>query len=282
MIDNKTQLNLVIGYPLLHSQSPILHNCAYHWLNCNAVMLAQPIQNLHALIQALQTLSVGLCAVTMPFKKDILGYCDHWSEEVKSLKAANTIINRSGKLYAYNTDLDGIAFALRNISLSNRNVLILGAGGASQALAYYLVKQQANLFWFNRTEANAQALIDLFGGKLLKTTDCHELKDFRFDLIVNTTPLGMFPHVENSPLTNYQFTHQQVIFDMVYNPRETLLIKQAQAQGAQCISGIDMFVGQGLKQIELWLEQTIDFNVIVDVVKPMLEIDQLKKIGGGK
>ncbi len=258
---------MVIGYPLAHTQSPILHNTVYNILKCNAVMLAHATDNLALTMQALKTLSTGLVAVTMPFKKDILPYLDNISIEVKELKAANTIIQRDGKLFGYNTDIDGVAYALRHVSLSNKNVLILGAGGAAHAAAYHLKKNQANLLWLNRTPQHAHALIKIFGGSLV---DSNQINDLPIALIINTTPLGMFPDIRHTPLANYRFRSDQIIFDMVYNPSETLLLKKAKSQGAVCASGLDMFIGQGLKQIELWLNKTISTAELIDVIKSEL------------
>ncbi len=273
MIDNKTQLNLVIGYPLAHTQSPLLHNSVYHFLNCNAVMLSHSTICLASTMQALKTLSTGLIAVTMPYKGDILKYIDDMSIEVRELTVANTIINRDGNLHAYNTDIDGIAYALRNVNVFNKNVLIIGAGGASHAAAYYLKKNNANLFWMNRTPQHAGSLIEIFGGSLISNSHINELA---IDIIINTTPLGMLPNINTTPLLNYSFNSKQIIFDMVYNPIDTLLIRNASSCGATCISGIDMFIGQGLKQIELWQNKSIVTTDLINLIKSELIKSQSK------
>jgi shikimate dehydrogenase len=259
---------MVIGYPLEHTQSPILHNTMYHLLNCNAVMLAHHCNDLVSAIQAIKTLSVGLVAVTMPFKEDILPLLDDISAEAKKIKSVNTVIGQQGKLMGYNTDVDGIAFALRHVMLAHKTVLIIGAGGASRAAAHYLNQCGAHILWLNRTARHVVPLIELFGGKLV---NAEQLDDLPMDAIINTTPLGMLPNVDVSPLPHYQFNRSQIIFDMVYNPRETRLIKDAKSQGAQCISGLAMFIGQGLKQIELWLNKSIVTPAMVDVVKAKLD-----------
>lgn len=271
MINNKTQLNMVIGYPLAHTQSPTLHNTVYNLLGCNAVMLAHATENIASTMLALNILSAGLIAITMPFKEEILPYLDQISIEVRELKAANTIIQRNGKLSGYNTDIDGVAYALRHVSLANKNALIIGAGGASHAAAYYLKKHHAHLLWLNRTPQHALSLIKIFGGSLV---DINHIHDLHIDVIINTTPLGMFPNINNTPLPKYQFRSDQIIFDMVYNPSETLLLKNAKSHGAVCISGLDMFIGQGLRQIELWLDKPIRTAEIIDIIKSELEKHQ--------
>lgn len=271
MIHHDTQLNMIIGNPLTHTQSPLLHNTVYRLLNCNAIMLPHTSHDLFSSIAALKTLSVGLIAITMPFKKTILDYIDISSVEVNTLKAANTVINREGKLYGFNTDIAGIAYALRHINLANKNILIVGAGGAAHAAAYYLAENNANLFWLNRSPERAITAIQLFGGSIVHV---NQLNALAIDIIINTTPVGMFPDIAHSPLPVYQFNSQQIIFDMVYNPVDTLLIKTARKQGAHCINGLEMFIGQGLKQIELWLAKPIAQEHIIHLIKTQLTQSQ--------
>jgi shikimate dehydrogenase len=267
MINQKTQLNMVIGFPLEHTKSPLLHNTIYNALNINAVLLAFPNNNLPSLIKSIKTLSIGLTAVTMPYKEKVLKYLDYYSPEVKTLKAANTIIQREGKLYGHNTDVDGIKYALRDISLLEKNVLVIGAGGAARAAALVLKDNHSNIFWLNRTKKKAIALSKIFGGKVI---DSDKLKELDIDIIINTTPLGMHPNIDVSPLPNYTFNANQTIFDMVYNPMDTQLLKQAQKSNAKIINGLDMFVGQGLKQIELFKDVKILSIKMINDIKSLL------------
>lgn len=254
LINNQTRLHMVIGHPLTHTLSPLLHNTVYAQKNINAVLLAFANPKLAVLIPIIKELSVGITAVTMPFKEEVLSYLDHVSAEVKLLQAANTIIQRQEKLYGFNTDVAGIAYALRHTHLAEQRVLILGAGGAARAAAYFLQQQKAKLFFLNRNEQRARHLVAAFGGQLIAPD---ELKQIKLDIIVNTTPVGMYPDVKNTPLNNYHFHPEQTVFDMIYNPSETELLKHAKAMQAMTITGVDMFIGQGLRQIELWMEENI-------------------------
>lgn len=255
MIDSTTRLNLVIGYPLGHTKSPKLHQEIYRLKEINAVMLAHPTQDLAATVQAIKTLSVGLTAVTIPHKEAILKFVDEQSEEVNVLGAANTLINNSGKLTAYNTDINGIEHALRNTTLKNKTVLIIGAGGAARAAAYVLQKNKANILYLNRTAKRAQKLAKLFGGEVIT-----DLENLNIDIIINATPIGMYPNIGHSPLPDYRFHSNQTVFDMVYNPIDTPLLIKAKACGATIISGEDMFLGQALKQVELYKEATHELH----------------------
>lgn len=252
MIDASTHLNLVIGYPLGHTKSPKLHQEIYRLRECNAVLLARPTspEELSQTIEIIRQFPVKLTAITIPHKETVLKFVDGQSDEVKKLGAANTLINTGGKLIAYNTDTHGIEHAFRNVSLKNKTVLILGAGGAARAAAYVMHKHGANLLVMNRTRSRAEAIIQLFGGTYL---DKDSLQDHEIDIIINTTPLGMSPHVDGTPLPDYRFNQKQIVFDMVYNPVDTALLKTAQKHGAVIISGEDMFLGQALKQVELYL-----------------------------
>ncbi len=270
MINQKTQLNMVIGFPLEHTKSPLLHNAVYNALNINAILLAFPNKNLPSMIKSIKTLSIGLTAVTMPFKEKVIKYLDHYSPEVEILKAANTIIQRNGKLYGYNTDVDGIKYALRKTSMAKKNILVIGSGGAARAAALVLKENHSTIFWLNRTKRKAITLANIFGGKVI---DSKELKELKLDIIINTTPLGMHPNRDISPMPDYKFKPHQTVFDMVYHPMDTQLIKQAKKNKAKIIYGLDMFVGQGLKQIELLRGKKIHSIKIMNAIKSLLVRD---------
>lgn len=269
---NKTRLNMVIGYPLAHTQSPILHNAIYQMMQIDATLLAFANKNCKALIQAIKTLSIELTAVTMPFKEQMVDELDFCSPEIEKLKAVNTIIQRDNKLYGYNTDVDGIRYALRDIPLTNKKVLLIGAGGAARAVAYFMNQHNVQLIWLNRTQKNAENMVNEFGGQIIQG---YEVEGISADIIVNTTPLGMFPHVSCSPLRNYQFNAEQVVFDLIYNPLNTELLKQAKVHNATIISGLDMFIGQGIRQIELWLNKSIFSKKLIEQVKEVLIKSQI-------
>ncbi len=209
-------------------------------------------------------LSVKLTAVTSPYKEKIIQYLDECSLEVQELQAVNTVILKNNKLYGYNTDIFGINFALQNIDLYNKSIAILGAGGAARAIGYVLSRHAVQLFWINRTPSKALQLSQEFGGNVIAISKLSEIK---IDIIVNTTTIGMYPNINESPLPNYKFSKHQVVFDMIYNPYMTKLLQQARHDQAQIISGIDMFISQGLKQIELFIESAIDIAEIIDQLR---------------
>lgn len=267
LITRKTRLNLVIGHPLHHTQSPTLHNTIYELLNIDAVLLATECVDIKSIIQSIKTLGIGLTAVTMPFKEKILPFLDEYRTNIDDLNSVNTIIQYKDKLYGYNTDIDGIAYAFRNVIVEAKQVLIIGAGCAARAAACFFQKKKAHLLWFNRTQENALKMVKIYGGEVINDS---YLKNNPVDIIINTTPLGMFPHIQDSPLPNHQFNQNQVIFDMVYNPLDTKLLQQARQYGAFTISGLDMLIGQGIRQIELWSGKGIFTENIVAQLKAKL------------
>lgn len=271
MNQHDTKLNLVIGYPLHHSQSPLLHNTIYQYIGINSIMRAQSSPELNALIQTIKTLSVELTAVTMPFKEDVFKYLDDCSEEVVALKTANTLIYRHNRLHGYNTDIDGIAFAFSEISVNKKQVLVMGAGGAARAMGYFLKKNQADIIWMNRNSEKAELLADTFGGDVIFFDKVGNISP---DIIVNATPVGLYPHINESLLPDEIFHKEQIVFDMVYNPVLTKLLKQAETSQAKILSGLDMFIGQGLKQIELLTGSKLDEPVIIDRLKKLLVQNQ--------
>lgn len=254
-IDSSTQLNFVIGSPIKQSKSPDIHCKMYKLLNINAVLLAIDTPNLSDFVQSMKTLNAKMCAITLPYKTDILQYVDSMSEEVKALGAANTLINREGKIHAFNTDVHGIQCGLKDVELNNKNVLIIGAGGAARATAYALKDSKVHLYWMNRTEDKVKPLIQMFGGTYLSSD---QVRSQHIDIIINTTSVGMYPHTDESPLPEFTFNASQTVFDLIYNPQVTRLLREARQAGAKGISGERLFVEQAIKQIELCYDVKID------------------------
>lgn len=244
-----TKLNAVIGYPLEHSLSPAFHNAIYQQRKLNTIMLAFPHQNITEVVSALRTFQVGLTAVTMPHKQTIIPFLNSVDPVAKKIGAVNTVINRNGKLYGYNTDVVGIAAAFAKMKLKNKKVLILGAGGAARAVAYFLQKQRAKMFCTNRTLSHAQKLMKEFGGKAISQ---EKIDPQAINVIINTTPLGMYPHLEILPLPSTFIQNHHTVFDLIYNPPETRLLRLAKKRGAKIISGMIMFEAQAREQIRLW------------------------------
>lgn len=247
MITAKTVLNAVIGFPLAHSQSPAFHNEEYLKRGHDAILLAFESDNLPGLVQALRTLNVGLIAVTLPFKETILPLLDELDPLAERLGSVNTVLNMDGKLKGFNTDIHGIEKAFEGVELVGKKVLLLGAGGVAKPVAHFVNEAGAELLCMNRSREHAEKLVGEFGGRIVE-----DLADETFDVIINATPIGLAPHVEETPLDARFLRAGQVVFDIVYNPEETRLLREAKSVGAVAVSGLTMFKAQALEQIRLW------------------------------
>jgi len=251
----KTKLTAVIGNPVSQSLSPLLHNTIYANEGIDAVMLAFGNPSVENLVTAIRTLPIHLAAVTMPHKQTIIPLLDEIDDEAKAIGAVNTVINREGKLTGYNTDIRGIADALQGVALKGSSVLLAGAGGAARTVAYLLQKEGAKIYCVNRDRGQAEDLTKAFGGTIIEEKDFGSIS---FDIIVNATPIGMKPNIDATPFGEEFIREGSAVFDLVYSPLETKLLKSAKAQNARAISGLTMFLAQGVEQERLWLEKKID------------------------
>ena len=240
-------LNAVIGFPLAHSLSPAFHNEEYLKRGHDAVLLAFEGEDLPALVQALRTLKVGLTAVTLPFKETILPLLDELDPLAERLGSVNTVLNVGEKLKGFNTDYLGIAKALEGVDLAGKNVLLLGAGGVARPVSAFVTDSGAQLLCMNRSRERAEELVRDFGGRIVE-----DLAKETFDVVINGTPLGLAPNEKETPLDARFLRAEHIVFDIVYNPEETRLLREAKAVGAVTISGQTMFKAQALEQIRLW------------------------------
>ncbi len=252
MTTSRTTLNAIIGYPLETTLSPAVHAAVYDACGIDAAMLAFPTRDAGETLAALKTLNVGLIAVTIPHKESVVRHIDEIDPLAKLAGAVNTIINRGGRYYGYNTDVDGIRFALGSLSLAGKHTLVIGAGGAARAAAMLVNKEKGKLAIANRTESRGRELADQCGGTFISLD---ELDGGVFDIILNMTPAGMN---NETPIPGFRFTRDMAVFDCVYSPATTRLLLDAEKAGAHTISGIEMFIGQAVRQIELWSGRTID------------------------
>ena len=264
MISPATKLTAIMGDPVSHSLSPLLHNKIYEDEGVDAVMLAFGNPSIEKLIAAMRALPIHLAAVTMPHKQTIMPFLDEIDAEARAIGAVNTVVNRDGKLMGYNTDVVGVAGALKEVPLRGANALLIGAGGAARTIAYLLKREGANIFCKNRERSQAEDLVRAFGGAVVED---NELGNTSFDVIINATPIGMSSGGGSAsggklpdamPVSEEVIRPESAVFDVVYSPLETMLIKAARARGARAISGLTMFLMQGLEQERIWLGKTFD------------------------
>ena len=248
-VDTATRVYGVAGDPVAHSLSPLLMNTAFRRENVNAVYLGLHAKTMKDLRACIKDIPISGLSVTMPYKQEILEDLDNTDPYTAKTGACNTVVRgQDGKLYGFNTDVAGVIRPLEHkLPLSGAKVLVLGAGGAARAAVFGLKERGAEVWILNRTAAKGQKLAKSARVKLLKKPD---LKKLTFDVILNATPVGM-GHSKDSPLKPEDIKAKYV-FDMVYDPIETPLLKAARARGSEVIPGIEMFVQQAARQFEIW------------------------------
>lgn len=280
-----TKVCALIGDPVEHSLSPLLHNAAFQHLNLNYVYVAFQVrrEELEVAIQGVRSLKIHALNVTMPLKVDVISYLDQLDESAENVGAVNTILNNKGFLLGYNTDGKGALMALKinNESPVNKKIVILGAGGASRAISYSLAREAREIVILNRTLEKAENLVkdlsNTFGTKiksekLSKRLIGKELKDA--DILINTTSLGMRPNENSTPVSRDMLRSDLPVFDLVYNPPETRLLREAKSVGAKTIEGLTMLVYQAAISFEIWTQKKAPINVMLKTSR--------EKMGGTK
>ena len=273
IISGHTRVLCVIGYPIEHSMSPIMHNAIIRELKLDYIYLAFNISpdNLNLAVNGFRAFNIIGINVTLPFKQKIMNYLDDIDPIAQKIGAVNTIKNDNGNLSGRNTDAEGAKNALVNAgyTTSGKNLLILGAGGAARALTYILAEGLNKIIIANRTEKRAiklaKELKKIFGinveGKWNSNSVLKE-ESKKADILINTTPVGMYPSVEKSPIPA-EFLHKDlIVYDIVYNPLETKLMKDATKIGCNTIGGLDMLVNQGALAFEWWTNKKPNIDLM--------------------
>ena len=249
-LDQATRIFGVAGNPIAHSLSPAMHNAAFRREVVNAIMLPLKVRILDDLLTLARELPLAGIAVTMPLKQEVLPHLANMDPLTARIGACNTLrTGADGKLYGFNTDVAGVIRPLeKRMKIPGARVVVLGAGGAARAAIFGLVEQGAEVFVVNRTHEKAVALARKAKAKSLKQ---ELLAKTRFDALINTTPCGM-TGVKQPLAIKENELNAGLVFDMVYNPMETPLIKLARSRGIPVIGGLEMFVQQGARQFEIW------------------------------
>jgi 3-dehydroquinate dehydratase/shikimate dehydrogenase len=249
-LDQATRIFGVAGNPIAHSLSPLMQNTAFRRENVNAVLLPLKVRLLDDLLTVARELPLAGVAVTMPLKQEVLPHLANSDPLTAKIGACNTLrTGADGKLYGFNTDVAGVVRPLeKRLKLKGARIAVLGAGGAARAAVFGLAAQGAEVFIVNRTHEAAVSLAKESKTKALKR---EALAKARFDVLVNATPCGMHGSKQQLPIAENEL-NAGLVFDMVYNPLETPLLKLAKERGIPVIGGLEMFVQQGARQFEIW------------------------------
>lgn len=277
-IHSDTEVYAVIGDPIGHSLSPVVHNAAFRALGMNKVYVPMrvPRSELAETISAFQELPIHGYSVTTPHKEAVVPLAKEKDEYVQWTQAANTLVRRpDGSFAAYNTDCIAAVESLKagmvdlesGSHLAGRTILLLGAGGAARALAHGLHREGALLVISNRTSERAHQLAEEVGCRAVDWNARHSVPA---EIVVNATAVGMHPNLDDSPVHHSFLRPGLVVFDIVYTPETTLLVKEARDRGCHVITGVDMFVRQAAAQFRLFTGREAPLDVMRDVLRRAL------------
>jgi len=269
-ISAKTKFCIIIGDPVDHSLSPAMHNAAYKHLGIDGkfVYLGSNVKitDVKKIVKAMRAMNNfrGLTC-TIPHKIEVMKYLDWVDSVAEKIGAVNTVVNDNGRLKGYNTDWLGVVKPLEKITgLKGKKIAVLGAGGAARAVVYGVLIKGAKVKIFNRTEEKAKKLAEEFG---CQGTGLDREKEIaEFDIIINASPVGMMPNEDQTPIATTLINKNQIIFDIVYKPFKTKLLREAEKKGAVVIPGVEMLLHQGTAQFELYT----NCQAPVDIMKRTL------------
>jgi len=259
----------VIGNPVYKSMGYLIHNRAFKETGSTDIYVPFLVDNVEKFFKGFSPYFEGL-SVTMPFKESIMAEMDEIEETAKKIGAVNTVV-RDGKSWkGYNTDCMGALQALeKHVDLKNKNVLIVGAGGTAKAIGYGVYEKGAKItVTYNRDKEKGIRLGSELKAKVVSIQDVDKEE---IDVLINCSPVGMSPNLEETPVPSRCLRKGMIVFDSVYNPIETRLIREARVSGCVTISGVELFVNQAVGQFELWTGQKAPTDIMRDVVVRGLE-----------
>jgi len=283
MIDGRTELYGIIGNPIRHSLSPTIHNGAFKRLGRNAVYLVFEIKNLGEALKGIRGLGVKGVSVTHPFKTEVISFLDEVEGLAKKIKAVNTIVNRRGMLIGYNTDCEGALEVLEEkVSLRGKRVVLLGAGGAARAIGFGLKERNCQLSISNRSRVRGEALSRELKCHFLPMSSLARMRvgELEADVMINATSLGMYPREKATPIPKRLLKEWMTIMDVVYEPLETRLLREAKEKGCLTITGLEMLVHQGAAQFEIWTGTRPEVGQIKKDLHSVLERESTRTRSG--
>jgi shikimate dehydrogenase len=271
VINADTKICCLIGDPVEHSLSPLIHNAGYQALGINYAYLSFRVSDIKRAIEGIRGLGIRGASVTIPHKTSAIKYIDKIDPLAEKTGAINTIVNDDGVLTGYNTDGDGALQALGEMTtLKGKKAVLIGSGGGALAIAFGLKARGVKLVVLNRTEAKAKELAKQvnavgFGGlnRLSETSSA--------DILINATPLGMLPKTDRSIIPKELLHDRLTVFDIVYNPRDTRLLIEARERGCAIVYGYKMFLYQAVKQFELFTGLKAPLSVMESALPQALE-----------
>jgi len=267
-IDQYTDLYAVVGHPVRHSLSPVMHNAAFQSKGINAVYLAFETTDIEGAIHGMKALGIRGMSVTIPHKTDVIPYLDDLDSLAEKIGAVNTIVHKEGRLIGYNTDATGALKALEEKrELVDLHCLIVGAGGTARSIGIALKEKGISLAITNRSLSRGKELADTLSCPFVPWD---KMESIRPDLLIQTTPVGMTPETGVSSVPEAVLRDGMVVMDVIYNPPHTKLLELAEARECVTISGLNMFVYQGAEQFQLWTSIAPPVSLMRKAIKAAL------------
>ena len=249
----------LLGEKLGHSVSPEIHHKVFSIMNIEGAYKKFEVskEDLGKVADSIKTLKIKGVNVTIPYKRDIMPYLDFIADEAKKIDAVNTILLKDNKLYGYNTDYYGFGTIInRNkVETNDKVAMVLGTGGASKAVVTYLLDNNVSKLYLVSRSKN---VVSSYDDSRVEYITYEEIKHVKGDIIVNTTPVGMYPNIDASPVS-------EDIIDKIYNPRKTKFLEIGENLNKKICGGLEMLVGQAIKSEEFWQDRKIDDKVLDEV-----------------
>lgn len=248
-ITASTDLFCVLGNPVAHSKSPLVHNQAFADHHIDAIFLAFEPTDIQQAMDAVREFNIRGVSITIPFKETVMPFLDQIDDQASAIGAVNTIVNRNGVLCGFNTDSQAAVAPLNRSDISGKTVLIIGAGGAARAVSFGIHEQKGGLKITNRSQAKGRALAALYGAEFVPMDQVGQLRP---DIVINATSIGMAPRENALSCPADCLTPDTLVMDVVYTPLETKLLSVARQIGCRVVDGLTMFVAQAAAQFEIW------------------------------
>lgn len=285
-VSGRTRVIGIIGNPVEHSISPMLHNTISNHLGVDVVYVPLKVEkeNLEGAIKGIKALNIVGVNVTIPYKKDVMKYIDDNTREALLMGAVNTIKNIDGRLYGYNTDAEGFSRSFKEESGTNfkdKVIIMIGAGGVARALAVKIAIEGAKrIYILNRTLSKAEEVCSFVNNNVKNVAyplelDSQFLKQIFVDsqMIINTTPVGMYPETNANPLEIQDvFQESHIVYDVIYNPVKTKFLEAAEKSGCKIINGLGMLFYQGISAYEIWTGFKLNDEIVKEIFKTFSNI----------
>jgi len=287
MITSKTSFIALIGNPISHSLSPIMQNAALKYLGLDLIYIAIPCkdEDLKIILNSLKKINCKGLNITIPFKQKVFDLCSEISPIASQLKAINTLkLNSEREWSATNTDVEGFIYPLKNLNLTNKQSIVLGSGGAARAVIQGLIKLNfSTISVVSRNKTSLDGLIKNFRNQikiqgLVNNDDRAQNLIKEADLIVNTTPVGMQIATNETNKLPYgeifwrSLNKKTIVYDLIYNPAPTYLLKFSAKRGCITINGLQMLVAQGMQSLSFWTDGLeVPFHIMNDAIKKYLK-----------